>query len=229
MPSAGELGDALRRIAADLPLPSFAEALSHLESAQQRLARVLDGSTQFAAMEIVALLGQLVQAAGEAQQTTALLQTTANSLADKIGSGGEPTDGSKARTPTRGSAADQRLGRSRTWKTIAEEVGRAVVYPSFRAVRRALGSRPGQEIHHIVEPSQELRHRNGFSRERINTTDNLVWLPVEVHRRISAEYSSIVEGTGMRLRDSLNGDSWDEQYASGIGAVNRAMREHKTQ
>jgi hypothetical protein len=107
---------------------------------------------------------------------------------------------------------------------VAEEVGHQV-FSSFSAAKRALGSRPGHELHHIVERSQVLDTRSGFSRERINTTDNLVWVPVEVHRRISADYSRKVAGTTQTLRDSLNGASWDEQYDAGRMALDDTLRE----
>lgn len=58
----------------------------------------------------------------------------------------------------------------------------------------------------------------------INSTDNLVWVPVEVHRRINADYSRTVQGMTGTYRDTLNGLSWDEQHRRGIRAVNRAMR-----
>jgi hypothetical protein len=60
---------------------------------------------------------------------------------------------------------------------------------SPEAAKREIGSRHGHESHHVVEQSQASPARSGFPVERINTTDNLAWLPVAVHRRVSARYS----------------------------------------
>ncbi|MGI8311025.1 hypothetical protein [Saccharopolyspora hattusasensis] len=98
-------------------------------------------------------------------------------------------------------------------------------FPSFSAAKRALGPKPGHELHHIVEQSQSKQHRSGFSTERINTTDNMIWLPVPVHRRISARYSRKLRDSDMTLRDAMNGMGWDEQHTRGLRAVRRAFKE----
>ncbi|HEX7658138.1 MAG TPA: hypothetical protein VF444_01565 [Pseudonocardiaceae bacterium] len=100
-------------------------------------------------------------------------------------------------------------------------------YPSFKAAKQALGNRDGQQIHHLTEQCQVKPQRSGFSVERINTTDNLVWLPEPVHRRVSGRYSRTVFGTDKILRDYLNGRDWDYQYDRGIREVNRAMEEQE--
>ncbi|HEX7662069.1 MAG TPA: hypothetical protein VF444_21595 [Pseudonocardiaceae bacterium] len=111
---------------------------------------------------------------------------------------------------------------------MAEETGKVVSYPSYEAARRALGSRPGHELHHVVERAQGLSHRSGFAPSRINSTDNLVWIPVEAHRKISALYSTKVPGTKQTLRNSLNGTSWDDQYAIGTMNIEDEMRKKGT-
>lgn len=111
------------------------------------------------------------------------------------------------------------------WQTVADEHNGPRSFPSYSAAKRQLGSRPGQELHHIVEQSQAKPDRSGFSVERINTTDNLAWLPRPVHKQVSADYSRVVQGTNRTLRDNLNGTDWDDQYRRGVRAVNRAFRE----
>jgi hypothetical protein len=236
--SAGELGDELRRIAADLPLELLAGAVALLESAQQRLTAVLIGSSQYEAMELLGLIDQAVQAARDAQQLGTNAQAAIQTLADETGAGGTTgtaagglgagvrpggtgQSGRPGGTPRPADGA--RLSPTRRWKTIAEEVGHQV-FRSFSAAKRALGSRPGQEIHHLVEQSPALPARSGFGVSRINTTDNMVWVPVAVHRRVSGEYSRIVPGAGMSLRDSLNDESWEQQYARGQRELNRAWK-----
>jgi hypothetical protein len=110
---------------------------------------------------------------------------------------------------------------------VAEEAGGVRSFPSCSAAKRHLGSREGQELHHIVEQSQVKPERSDFLTERINTTDNFVWLPVAVHKRVSAEYSTKVEGSGITLRDALNGTSWERQYKRGVREVNQAWKEQE--
>ncbi|HEX7658383.1 MAG TPA: hypothetical protein VF444_02800 [Pseudonocardiaceae bacterium] len=63
MVSAGELGDEIRRVAHDLPLPWLAEAVAYLEEAQERLALALDGSYQWEAADLLAQMDQALRAA----------------------------------------------------------------------------------------------------------------------------------------------------------------------
>lgn len=66
-------------------------------------------------------------------------------------------------------------------------------YPNIRfrsetELRRYLGpAGSGREWHHIVE--KRLAGRSGFPVEIIHSTDNIINLPAEVHRRISARMS----------------------------------------
>ena len=111
------------------------------------------------------------------------------------------------------------------WRTIAEEIGEVRSFPSFEAAKRELGGVRGTEIHHIVEQSQALEHRSGFSVERINTTDNLTRLPDAIHRSISGYFSSKPFGSEERVRDALNGRSWEEQYKFGQETLDDLWRE----
>lgn len=98
-------------------------------------------------------------------------------------------------------------------------------FPSYSAAKRALGSRQGQELHHIVEQCQTKPERSGFAAERVNTTDNFVWLPVATHRKITAFYARKPPGMTTSRRDTMNATTWDEQYRLGKRAVTRAIRE----
>lgn len=66
---------------------------------------------------------------------------------------------------------------------------------------------------------------SGFSEERINTTDNMMWLPTTVHRKVTGKYARKVPGMNMSFRDALTGEPWDEQYNQGLRAVNEAWEE----
>lgn len=112
------------------------------------------------------------------------------------------------------------------WRTVADEEGQVRSYPSYPAAKRALLPRPGQELHHLVEQCKAKPERSDFDVERINTTDNFVWLPTPVHRTVSKRYSAKIRGFNVTLRDALNGESWERQYARGVREVNRAFEEH---
>jgi hypothetical protein len=114
---------------------------------------------------------------------------------------------------------------ARAWKTVADEHGLLQSFPSYSAAKRALGSRPGQELHHIVEQCQAKPERSGFAVKRVNTTDNFVWLPVTAHRKITAFYARKPPGMTTSRRDAMNAMSWDEQYRRGQRAVTRVLRE----
>jgi hypothetical protein len=236
--SVGELGDELRRIAAGLPCALLMGAVTLLESAQQQFTAVLCGSSQYEATELLGLLEQALQAVRQAQQMGHAAQAAVQAFADKTGTGSaEGTAGSGSGTgvrPRSGTGSElvrpsgtARQSAARSWKTIAEEVGSRRVFSSYAAAKRALGSRPGQEIHHLVEQSQALPARSGFKVSRINTTDNLVWVPAAVHRRISAFYSSKPPGMDQIRRNSMNGLSWDDQYRLGLRAMTRAWKEYE--
>jgi hypothetical protein len=105
-------------------------------------------------------------------------------------------------------------------KTIAQQTGTVASFTSFAAAKKALGSIDGQDIHHVVEQCQAAR--SGFSKSMINSTDNLVRLPKDVHNQISRYYSSSA-GLGQTVRDSLNGKSFQDQLDYGLSITNRAL------
>jgi hypothetical protein len=53
-----------------------------------------------------------------------------------------------------------------------------------------IGSVEGMDIHHIVEQCQSFATRSGFDVTEINSTDNIIRLPEDIHDQISAYYSS---------------------------------------
>ena len=70
------------------------------------------------------------------------------------------------------------------------------------------------EKHHIVEQCQE--RKSGIDRTLIQSEDNIVEIPSEVHHVISGYYSSKPGGPGtLRFRDTLIGKSFSEQYEIG--------------
>lgn len=94
-------------------------------------------------------------------------------------------------------------------------------FNSYRAAKDALGTQPGTQIHHIVEQCQAQANRSGFPISQINSTDNLVRLPENVHQEISKFYSfKTPDGV---FRDTLNGLSFEEQSAIGMDIVQRAL------
>ena len=109
-------------------------------------------------------------------------------------------------------------------RTIAQQMGRIVRYPNWGAAKNALGNRPNQAIHHIVEQCQAYSHRSSFTAKEINSTNNLIRLDNSIHDKISAYYSSKLPGTNMVVRDWLNGKSFEVQYKFGIDVIERALK-----
>jgi hypothetical protein len=97
-----------------------------------------------------------------------------------------------------------------------------VGYGSFSAFKRAHGlAGDGMQWHHVVEQSQI--GRSGLSASRINSTDNLVKLPEDVHAQISAYYSSRPAGFTTTVRNTLNGLPFEDQYQFGVDIMRRAF------
>ncbi len=120
----------------------------------------------------------------------------------------------------------------RRWQTLTEEFGGSRPFRTFDAARNASirehGPRPGQDLHHLVERNQQKPERSGFPAERIHGSDNLTWIDRDVHIEVSKRYQSRVAGAGTeRLRDSLVGDSWEEQYETGCDILDEEMRRHR--
>uniref|UniRef100_A0A0S4X0V5 Rhs-related protein n=1 Tax=Ralstonia solanacearum TaxID=305 RepID=A0A0S4X0V5_RALSL len=109
-------------------------------------------------------------------------------------------------------------------RTVAQEMGAVQAYNNYRQAKNVIGSKPGMELHHIVEQCQASASRSGFPVSRINSTDNLMWLPENVHSKISSYYASRPPiGTASRFRDTLDGTSWESQYKTGLDVIMRAL------
>ncbi|MBQ9414101.1 MAG: hypothetical protein IJU16_03120 [Clostridia bacterium] len=98
-------------------------------------------------------------------------------------------------------------------------------FKTFRALKRALGS-PGEgyEWHHIVEQCQI--EKSGFSPIIIHSPMNLVPMKASTHRAISGYYGSAQPYTnGMKVRDWLIGQTFEEQYAFGLSIMTMYLGE----
>ena len=94
-------------------------------------------------------------------------------------------------------------------------------FSSYRKFKKAYGKAgDGMEWHHIVE--QRPANISQFGAERIHNIDNMIALPTEVHRKISGFYSSKPANLkGLRVRDWLNGQSYDKQYEYGLQVLKK--------
>lgn len=108
-------------------------------------------------------------------------------------------------------------------RTIAAETGAAQTFKNWPAAKQALVSTTANPIHHIVEQCQAKSSRSGFSLTQINSTDNLIRLDKATHDAIGRFYSGAAEGGGGRVRDSLNGMTFQEQLDFGMDVVRRAL------
>lgn len=80
--------------------------------------------------------------------------------------------------------------------------------------------KPGYQRHHIVE--QTSAEQDGFSRRRIDASENLVAVPRLKHQEISAWYSRINNDepfNGLTPRDYLRGKSWAQRRKIGLEAL----------
>ena len=76
------------------------------------------------------------------------------------------------------------------------------------------------EWHHIVE--QRPANISQFGTEKIHNIDNMIAIPTDVHRKISGYYSSkISEHSNLRVRDWLNGQSYEKQYEFGLEVLKK--------
>jgi len=95
--------------------------------------------------------------------------------------------------------------------------GGGVRFSSFSSLKRSLGSAgKGFDWHHIVEQSQITK--SGFSKYWVNNSNNVISISKEVHRKVSAYYSSKIPGLtgGKTVRNWLAGQSFQKQYEFGI-------------
>ena len=90
---------------------------------------------------------------------------------------------------------------------------------SFEELRRDTSTTaPGYDIHHIVERNQEDR----FTREAINSPDNLVRVPRLKHQEINSWYQTKNdEFGGMSPREYLSGRSWEVHRSVGLDALRK--------
>jgi RHS repeat-associated protein len=86
-------------------------------------------------------------------------------------------------------------------------------YRSFSAFKRYEGrAQSGYALHHIVE-----KRGTQFSPFSIHNTGNLIQVPIPIHNRISAHYSSIQRFTeGMTVRKWLSNQSFEDQFNYGL-------------
>lgn len=103
-------------------------------------------------------------------------------------------------------------------------------YPTIRfrsedELRRYLGPAGlGREWHHIVE--RRLAERGIFLAEQIHSTDNIISLPVEVHRRINAKMSSKdPKFGGLTRRQWTEQFPFDRQYNLGLDLIVETLEE----
>jgi hypothetical protein len=97
-------------------------------------------------------------------------------------------------------------------------------FRSGRELREYLGSAgEGRQWHHLVEARLAGRR---FPPELVHSTDNIVSLPIEVHRRVSAKMSSNLRYTeGKTLRKWLEPKPFAFQHKWGMRLVREALQE----
>lgn len=92
-------------------------------------------------------------------------------------------------------------------------------YSSFERFKSAMkregkGLPSDQQWHHIV--NQNPANKKRFS-DRLHCTDNLIALPVDVHRKINGHYSSKQDWSKPRtVRAVISERSWSAQYDYGL-------------
>lgn len=103
-------------------------------------------------------------------------------------------------------------------------------YPTIRfrtegELRDYLGpAGPGREWHHIVEKRQACR--DGFPPELVHNTDNIISLPLEVHRLVSAKMSSKAEEFDAIVRRfGVEKLSFANQYNYGLDLISRTLKD----
>jgi hypothetical protein len=97
-------------------------------------------------------------------------------------------------------------------------------FRSERELREYLGpAGPNREWHHIVE--KRLAENGKFPPEIIHSTD-IINLPVEVHRRVSARMSTRERAFDNNIRRRwIEKRTFGEQYDDGLELVEEALKE----
>lgn len=95
-------------------------------------------------------------------------------------------------------------------------------FKNWREFRDWLGPPdPGWEWHHIVE--QRLEKNGRFAPERIHNTDNIVMLPIEVHRCISDRMSSKIDELSPVMRFVVERRPFWVQFNDGIDLIEECL------
>ncbi|TEB06806.1 tRNA3(Ser)-specific nuclease WapA precursor [Pelotomaculum schinkii] len=94
-------------------------------------------------------------------------------------------------------------------------------FNTFNNFKKAFGPAGDNLVwHHIVEQSQITK--SGFSPTRIHNIENIIAVDRATHAKISGYYNSIDSFTnGMRIRNWLAGQSFEEQYKFGLDVLRR--------
>ena len=99
-------------------------------------------------------------------------------------------------------------------------------FKSFSKLKKYLGSPgKGNQWHHIVEQNQIKK--SGFSTYNVNNINNVMPLSKDVHKAVSAYYSSKPRGAvfgDLTVRDWLAGQSFEAQYKFGLEIIDKAQR-----
>jgi len=86
----------------------------------------------------------------------------------------------------------------------------------------------GYDLHHIVQQNDDNVRKDKsqmriekFGRDRIDSPENLVWVPRLKHQLITGYYNEkILTGTGYKLRRQIVGDlDFDAQYQDGLSIL----------
>lgn len=224
--SLGQLGVALRGVLDHLPVNTIAEATERVTQSRGKLAEAGRGTRS---EELPAADSALSVARDTLVSTAGLLTIVREQILTYLQRYGIDEGWTPSSPPSAPASPEAAPGGppsgARPWETVADEHGAVRSFPSYEAAKQALGWRLDRELHHLVEQSQTKSHRSGFPAERVNSTDNLVWIPPEVHRLINSKYSrKPLGGSAPTLRDSLNGKSWEHQYDIGERELDRAWK-----
>ena len=102
---------------------------------------------------------------------------------------------------------------------------RVECYRTFSAAKKALHAAgkprlPDHQWHHIV--NQNPRNKARFGQRDLHCSDNLVYIPADRHRLISAHYQSKTrESKEQRVFEWLAEKSFEWQYAYGLEVLRR--------
>jgi hypothetical protein len=98
-------------------------------------------------------------------------------------------------------------------------------FKNWREFRDWLGpADPGWEWHHIVE--QRLERNGRFAPERIHNTDNIVMLPLEVHRCVSDTMSSKIDALSPVMRFVVEQRPFWVQYNKGLNLIEKCLEDN---